>query len=178
MKDLVKKAQKGDKESFGILINTVQKKAYRVAYTYLKNSEDSMDAVCDSVEVAFKKLGQLKNRDNFETWFIRIVINKCNMQLRKRKSIDKMLDKLEKIDHVNNENPYSIEDKVLLREKLKHMKPTDRKILFMKYWMDFKLKDIAESLHMPVGTVKTRLYGSLKSLKEDMGVGVSDEEKR
>lgn len=178
MKDLVKKAQKGDKESFGLLISTVQKKAYRVAYTYLKNSEDSMDAVCDSVEVAFKKLGQLKNIEYFETWFIRIVINQCNMQLRKRKSIEKMFNKLEKMDYENNENLYSIEDKLLLREKLKNIKATDRKILFMKYWMGLKLKDIAESLQMPVGTVKTKLYGSLKSLKEDMGVEVSDEEKR
>lgn len=89
-----------------------------------------------------------------------------------------MLNKLEKMDYGNNENDYSIEDKVVLREKLTHMKVTDRKILYMKYWMDLKLKEIAENLQMPVGTVKTRLYGNLKSLKEDMGVGVSDEEKR
>ena len=50
MVELVKKAKRGDKESFALLVNQVKDKAYKVAFTYLKNKEDSLDAVMEASE--------------------------------------------------------------------------------------------------------------------------------
>jgi len=180
---LIKKAQKGDKESFGLLIANVQDKAYRVAYGYLKNPEDSMDAVCDSVEIAYKKLGQLKKAEFFETWFIRIVINQCNMHLRKREKIKTMVHQLECLEDMGKVSEESGSDGKeetlkIMEEKLLHMNEIDRNILHMKYWTGAKIREIAEMLKMPEGSVKTRLYGSLKKLKREISLEVDNDEGR
>ncbi|WP_157950144.1 sigma-70 family RNA polymerase sigma factor [Vallitalea okinawensis] len=164
----MKKAKKGDKESFGQLITLVQDKAYRVAYSYLKNEEDSMDAVCDSVEKAYIKIGGLRNSEYFQTWFMKIVINTSIQLLNKRKKREKIFSTL--CDEAVYTTENSIEDNIYIDEILNKMNKRDQKILYLRYWKDEKIKDIAERLNMPINSVKTRLYSSLKSIKNDMEV--------
>ena len=91
---LIRKAKRGDPDSFDQLIQQVRDQAYRVAYCYLHNEYDSMDAVCDGVEKAFRNLKKLKEPKYFRTWFIRIVINECKLQLRAKEKVTEMADSI------------------------------------------------------------------------------------
>lgn len=169
VEDLVKKARSGDKDSFSKLISGIQDQAYRVAYSYLKDEEDSLDAVCDSVEKAFIKLNTLRQPKYFKRWFLKIVQNTSLQYLRKRKTKEQFIEK-SKGENILCEVDASREDILDLRENLAKLSSSDREILYQRYWQDKKLKDIASSLHMPINSVKTRLYSSLGKLRNQMEV--------
>jgi len=167
MVELVKKAKKGNKDSFALLVEQVKDKAYKVAFTYLKNKEDSLDAVYDGVVTAYSKIHTLKKAEYFETWFIRIVINCCKMQLRDRKKCDKIVEVLQERNSLYKEEKYR-EEIIILHESLMRMKPLDRKIIHMKFTLGYKIKDISEILNMQESAVKNKIYRGVKKLREDV----------
>jgi len=151
----VRKAVNGDKLSFS-------NDAYRIAYCYLNNAEDSMDAVCDAVEKALRNIRTLREPGFFKTWFIRIVINECKIQLRKRKTVIFMADKLYKDESYMSD---AKEEAIDLQELLKKLEPLDRLLIYMKYYLGYTLEEIAGTVNLPPGTVKSRIYRNLKSLR-------------
>ena len=64
---MVVKARKGNKDAFSQIIYEVKDEAYRLAFCYLHNSDDSMDAVCNGIEKAFVHIKKLKNPKYFKT---------------------------------------------------------------------------------------------------------------
>ncbi len=138
-----------------------------------------MDAVCESIEICFKKLKQLESPQYFETWFIRIVINQCKMQLRKRKKLEGVVELLQNQSQGEEEvnNFTSNQNLEKLREKVSSLSELDRKILYMRFWMNCRLKEISNNLNIPLSTVKTRLYSGLKKLKHEMNMEASNDER-
>lgn len=160
---LVKKAVKGDRESFTQIVLEIKDQAYRVAYSYLQNEEDSMDAVCDAMEKAFRGIGKLKDERLFKTWFIRIVINESKLQLsRKKRTID-LADRLykEQLTEVYENRDEGLD----LKAVLKDLDRMERLIIYLKYFLGYSLEEIAEMVNLPLGTVKTKLYSNLKVIR-------------
>ncbi|HPT79521.1 MAG TPA: sigma-70 family RNA polymerase sigma factor [Candidatus Atribacteria bacterium] len=159
----VKRAKKGDTESFTQLVLEIKDQAYRIAYSYLQNEQDSMDAVCDAMEKAYKNLRKLRDDSLFKTWFIRIVINEAKLQLGKRKQAILAADRL--FSRQTSEDHESLEERMDLQQILRQMDRTERLIIYLKYFAGYTLEEIADLVNMPVGTVKTRLYGNLKAIR-------------
>lgn len=165
MTELVRQSKKGDKDSFGTLINNVKEKAYKLAYTYLRNEEDSMDAVCEGVLIAYKKLHTLKKDEFFETWFMRIVINECKKSLKSREKAVNL------VKFIQEKEPAYLEDNnrelmILVKDRLKKMNEKDRKIIYLKFFLGYKFKDIADQMDMPLSSVKSRAYRGIDELKK------------
>lgn len=165
---LIINAQKGDKESFTAAVLQINDQAYKIAYCYLHNEEDSMDAVCEAVEKALRNIKKLREPSFFKTWFIRIVINECKMQLRiKGKAIN--------IEDALQEDAYPMdrvagEERIDLQKQLKQLAPIERNMIYMKYYLGYTLDEISEILKMPVGTVKTKIYNCLKKMREKLEI--------
>lgn len=157
---LVRKARKGDKESFAEAVMLVKDQAYRIAYCYLHDREDSMDAVCDAVEKAFCNIKKLKDPRYFKTWFIRITINECKHRLRYRQRIESLADDIQ-----SNDSHKMREDKLDLDVLLNGLPAAERILIYMKYYMGYTLEEIANLMEMPEGTVKTKIYGNLRKMK-------------
>ncbi len=150
-----------DKEDFAKKVTSVKEQAYRIAYCYLYDEQDSIDAVCEAVEKAFRNIKKIKDPDLFKTWFIRIVINECKMLLRKRRKTLFIIDKFYEQHYF-----IDIDEKIDLDTILKRMNTNDRALLFMKYYLGYTFEEIADIAHLPVGTVKTRIYGNMKVLRK------------
>ncbi|WP_051271821.1 sigma-70 family RNA polymerase sigma factor [Shimazuella kribbensis] len=163
MEQLIREAQKGDWESFSQAVFSVKDQAYRIAYCYLYEENDSMDVVCDAMEKAYVKIKSLREPKFFTTWFIRIVINECKAQLKKKKTISFVAD------HASHRtvNPEEVVD---LKMALQSLSPSDRVIVQMKYFLGYTFTEIAEAIGMPEGTVKTKLYQTLKLLKSKLAL--------
>ncbi|CAG9357640.1 RNA polymerase ECF-type sigma factor [Clostridium perfringens] len=97
---MVFQAKKGDKDAFLSLIDENRLSIYRVARGILNNKEDIEDALQNTIIKSYEKIGTLKKDEFFKTWIIRILINECNLILRRNKKTI-FLDKLE------NEKSYS-----------------------------------------------------------------------
>lgn len=171
IKALVKKAGKGDADAFAQLMEQVKVQAYRMAYTYVKNEEDALEVVSESVYKAYKSIASLRNPDYFTTWFMRIVINSAITLLGKRKNqiyLDDCVD--EKELAVGDENEFSA-DRIDLYHAIDRLSPENKSLIVLRFYQDLKLEEIADVLQIPLSTVKSRLYKVLKLLKADLEGG-------
>lgn len=157
---------KYDKKQFTQAVMEVKDQAYRIAFCYLHNEADSMDAVCDAVEKAFIHMDKLRNSTIFKTWFIRIVINECKQQLRARKRIVYMPDTTELCTP-----DADITSRLDLESLLRKLPAADRILIYMKYYLGYTLEEIAQATNMSCGTVKTRIYSNLKKFKLQLEAG-------
>jgi RNA polymerase sigma-70 factor (ECF subfamily) len=134
---------------------------YRVAYSYVKNEQDALDIIQDSIYKALNSVEKLKEIKFIKTWFYRIVVNCSIDYLRKNKKYSNFLEveQLEKIecyeDHTNLDLKKNLDD---LPEKY-------RIIIVLRFFEDLKIEEIAKILDENVNTVKTRLYQGLKKLR-------------
>ncbi|REK55297.1 MAG: RNA polymerase subunit sigma-24 [Thermobacillus sp.] len=160
------KAQKGDYESFEAVVLKLKDKAYHIAYSYLRDEADSMDAVCDAVEKALTNLKQLKEPKYFSTWFIRIVINECKTQMRKRRSIIRLADALYDQGARTTANDEAMD----LEQTLAALPPLERLLVKMKYVFGYSFEEIAEVTELPTNTVKSKVYATLRQMRIKMEV--------
>lgn len=72
-------------EEFLSNIKRIQEKMYRIAFQYLSNKTSAIEAVDEATYIGFKKLNQLKNKEYFDTWIIRILINVCLKEIKHNK---------------------------------------------------------------------------------------------
>lgn len=87
IEELVILAKKRDADAFTKLMQTQMQNMYKTARALLENDEDAADAISDTILACWEKLDQLKNPEYFRTWMTRILINKCNDILRKKKEL-------------------------------------------------------------------------------------------
>lgn len=134
---------------------------YRVAYSYVRNEQDALDIIQDSIYKALNSVEKLKEIKFIKTWFYRIVVNCSIDYLRRNKKYSDFLvkEQLEKIesyeDHTNLDLKKNLDD---LPEKY-------RIIIVLRFFEDLKIEEIAKILDENVNTVKTRLYQGLKKLR-------------
>lgn len=141
---------------------------YRVAYTILHDDDACRDALQDAALKAWEKRGTLRERRFFRTWFTRILINTCYDTVRKRGRIVS----LEEIREQAAPPPDLTLSLALhsLPEKL-------RLPLMLCYSEGMSYQEIAETLRLPLATVRGRIHrakGELRKELDDSPAGESD----
>ena len=142
-----------------------QEKFYRLAFSYLKNQEDALDAVQNAVCKALAHYPELKNEEAYKTWMYQIVINESLTLLRARKRFvlaDE--DGLWEIPY--EEKQYELHDD--LYDQIGRMETDTQSIIKLRYFEELELREIAQVLKMNLNTVKTKLYRGLRILKVAM----------
>lgn len=164
---LVRKAIRGNFKAYSILVQELKNEGYKLAYTILRNEHDSIDAYLQAVEKGLKNIKNLKEAKYFKTWFLRIVINEA-------KNIVKKDNKVVFLNDLGKENTASgdgdKESKIDLEVALSKVEPEVREMIELKFYMGYKLDEIADIMDVPVGTVKGKMYSALKNMKKDLEV--------
>ena len=164
---LVRKAISGNFKAYSILVQELKDEGYKLAYTILKSEHDSINAYLQAVEKGLKNIKNLKEAKYFKTWFLRIVINEA-------KNIVKKDNKVVFLNDLGKENTVSggcdKESKIDLEMALSKVEPEVREMIELKFYMGYKLDEIAEIMDIPVGTVKGKMYSALKNMKKDLEV--------
>lgn len=138
---------------------------YRLAYSYVKNKEDALDIVQDSIYKAMTHIDGLKDPEAVKSWFYRIVVNTALDFLRRNKKVRTMDH--ETIDmHVSGtEDDYTNFD---LTRTLEELPEKYRSVIVLRYFEDMKIEEVAAVLGENVNTVKTRLYQALRVMRIKM----------
>ncbi len=160
---LVKRAKKGDKEALLNLIMFQKDQYYKLAYVYLNNKEDSLDALEDMIVILYEKIKTLKKIEFFYSWSKSILVNICRKKLKERKKIIFTDEQLLENETISEE---SIEDKLAIEFCINNLSLAQQETIKLKYYIDMDYSTIASMLNIPIGTVKSRLSISLKKLKE------------
>lgn len=164
--DLVKKAKLGEEEALIKLIMDKKLEYYKLAYVYMKNEEDSLDAMQDMIVILYENISNLKKNELFYSWSKKILVNCCKKLLRKRKkdiSLELIKEKMSKevIEQKNNE--------IMLEEELLKLSKKHQEVIKLRYFLDMDYKSISEILKIPIGTVKSRIAIGIKNLKKSFG---------
>jgi len=145
-----------------------QEKFYRMAFGYMKNEQDALDAVHDAVVKILQNRSQVKSPEYFETWAYRILINECLMTLRRQKKVVYLQedDLLEDItDRTEKQEEY-----IDLYHSMDRLPAKLKTVVLLRFFEDMKFEKIAEITGDNINTVKSRLYKALKVLKLDLEV--------
>jgi RNA polymerase sigma-70 factor (ECF subfamily) len=163
---LVKKAKQGDKEALVHLIMVQKQEYYKLAYVYMRNSEDAMDAMEDMIVILHESISRLKNESSFYSWSKTILVNCCKKNLKKNNKVI-LFDTLEK---EQNDNSLEQKDEQLRMERLLcELNLKQQEAIRLHYFMDMDYQSIAELLKIPIGTVKSRISIGLNKLKAVLG---------
>ena len=163
---MVKKAKQGDKEALVQLIMAEKQAYYKLAYVYMKNSEDAMDAMEDMILILYENIDRLKNENSFYSWSNTILVNCCKSSLKKKSKVVF----LENLQEEKLHYPVEEKDEQLRLEKhLGELNPKQQEAIRLRYFMDMDYQSIAELLKIPLGTVKSRISVGLNKLKVVLG---------
>jgi RNA polymerase sigma-70 factor (ECF subfamily) len=162
--ELVRKAKKGDNAAFAELIQSSQEKLYRIAYSYVRNKDDALDIVSESVYKAFVNLESLKNPSYFNTWIIRIAINQSINFINKGRKV-MLKENIELNAAKNTPEPDEAFD---LHTAMDRLDENQKAVIILKYFEDLTIAQVAEIMNRPVGTIKTYLHGALKNLRLEL----------
>ncbi|MDF2534922.1 MAG: polymerase subunit sigma-70 [Bacillales bacterium] len=149
------------------LITENKEKFYRLAFSYVKNKDDALDIVQESIQKALLTVGNLKDEQKLKSWFYRIVVNKSLDFLRKHRRVNVMDDAtLEFFSNVN----YDVYRDIDLERSLDNLPEKFRTVVILRYFEDLKIEEIAEILKENQNTIKTRLYRALSMLRIQMDI--------
>ncbi len=163
----VKKAQKGDKEALLELIMDQKEEYYRLAYAFMKNPEDALDALEDMILKVYENVQGLRDPEAFYTWSKTILVNCCKGSLRKKKKVIP----LKELPEEGYEESYSEQEELVdFESHLSGLNPKYQEVLRLRFLLDMEYEKIAQILEIPLGTVKSRIHTGLKRLRERLGV--------
>lgn len=161
----IRLAQKGDDNAFYELLSERKSQLYKTAFAYVKNKEEAMDIVSETVYKAYISIKKLKEPSLFNTWLTRILINT---------SLDSINKSSRVVSFEENVSPDTLlvlnEDEGIidLKVAVDRLHGKYKTIVILKYFQDMTLVEIAKVLQCPLGTAKTMLHKALGELRLDL----------
>jgi RNA polymerase sigma-70 factor (ECF subfamily) len=155
---------------------------YRRAYRLLGNAADAEDAVQDALLAAYTHLNQFKGQSKFGTWLTSIVLNCARLQLRRRQGhvnvpLGESIGETEThsvgerlVDHRPNPEDQCRDSELSARLTHFHVQlsPTQRRTLQLRDVDGLSIRETAQILGIPIGTVKAHSARARKKLKDLM----------
>jgi RNA polymerase sigma-70 factor (ECF subfamily) len=114
---------------------------------------------------AWRDLPGLRDPDRFMPWLHRLTVNACLdvARRRQRRSIEVELTPIA-MPSVADETA-GVADRELVDDALRHLEPEFRAVVVLHYFLGMPLQDVAVSMRIPIGTVKSRLHRSLRTMR-------------
>ena len=153
-----------EKEAFEERLLDLGGAMYRVAASILPRQCDREDAIQDTILAALQKRERLREERALRAWVMRILVNKCYSILREQQR-ERSTDVLPEVAW---ESPADAD--LMLRDLLLSLPEEQRLILVLFYVEGYRLREIAEILHLPVGTVQSRLHRAKQILRHDVAL--------
>lgn len=148
-----------DRETFSRLIREYTPALYRLALGILHNREDAEDVVSESVLKAYEKLSTLRKPECFRAWLMQIAFNEAKRVYTKNKRYT-LTENIEDYMPAFEDEHHELWDIVM------ELDIDYREVIILYFYEQFSIKEIAQILHIPEGTVKSRLSRAKKKLKE------------
>ena len=171
---LVKKAIKGNKKAYGMLVETYQTYLYQTAFLYVKNEQDALDAVQNCVMKGMVAISKLREPAYFKTWLTKILIN--GIYRAKEKTVP--IVSLEEYQEKAPEDSFLAEERIDLYEAIDLLRSAYKNVIILYYFSNMRIKEIADIMDIPEGTVKGYLARAKKELKKSLQEETSHEQRK
>jgi RNA polymerase sigma-70 factor (ECF subfamily) len=186
--ELVRRAQNDDSWAIEQLVLRYQKKVHAIAFRMLAgDAEEARDRTQDAFLQAFRRIKQFKGKSSFYTWLYRIVINTCIDARRRRRrwqerflpgrfekhkgaapqtSLEEVADTDSNSDPLATASRRQLEDDV--KSVLNNLSTRQRTIFQLKVFQEMSIAEIAESMGLAQGTVKSHLFRATRIVQKKL----------
>ena len=172
---IIERALTGDADAFGDLVRRWERRIFALSYGMLGREEDARDATQETFIAAFRNLRGFRGDAKVSSWLHRIAVNQCITRQRRAKVRGEtaLEDEQEKnAGSFATPSAFSPSRVVEQREVPQAVRravnglPVElRQVIVMKEFEELTFKEIADTLDLPLSTVKSRLYTALKQLQ-------------
>lgn len=167
---LIQRAQKGDQDAFATLVDEHQRYVYNLAFRVLKDENEALDLTQETFVRAWTALPNFKGQSQFRTWLYRIVTNLCYNRLPNlRRSLndlgDDVMEEVPDFDNPAREFE-STETRKYLHQAIEHLDENYRLLITLRYQHELSYEEIASTLNLPLGTVKTGIFRAKEQLRK------------
>ena len=167
---LVQKAQRGDQHAYAQLLNRYWDSVFFMIFKMLHNKDDAEDLTIEAFGKAFKFIHNYEPEFAFSTWLFKIANNNAIDFLRKQHTKTISIDSQGR--DTNEDNPVQLQsdtpdpEEVLIHKQkteflktiVKELKPRYSRLVQLRYFEEYSYEEIAETLNLPLGTVKAQLF--------------------
>ena len=177
---LIERAKQGELDAFRELVEGSRMNVYRLAFDLTGNKHDAEDLSQEVFLKAFRSLASFRGDSKWSTWLYRITVN-TNLDHRKKKSEQLMSYR----DDITEEEPAAMADAQpanpspdriaegsLIQRRIEHalgrLSPRERAVFVLRHYHDLPLKQIAGSLRISEGAVKSFLFRAIQRLQKEL----------
>lgn len=176
--DLIQLCLAGHRDAFDSLVTRHYRAIYNMVYRMLGNSEDAADLTQEAFVRIYTRLDTFQLDRSFLAWARTVASNLCIDHLRRRRtppvSLDERLESGQQ--HADFGPGVSPEEQLEMAEDsrrvlaaVQQLPEKQRAVLVLRHIEGLKLEEIAETLRMPLGTVKTMLFRGREAVRKMVG---------
>jgi len=162
---MVERAQAGDAEAFDSLARGAADRLMAIAYRILRDIGRAEDAVQSTLLTAWRQLPGLRDPDRFDAWLHRLLVHACYAEARKARSQRHEVEFLPVHEPLTSDHTLTIDDRDQLERAFRRLSPEHRAVVVLKHELGLSQPEIAATLGIPLGTVKSRLHSAISTLR-------------
>ena len=172
---LVEMALSNDADAFAEIVRRWERKIFALCFGMLGGDEEAHDATQETFISAYRNLSGFRGEAKVSSWLHRIAVNQCLTKKRRAKVRGETALENENEDENNSffaplhQSPArqteQSERLAVVRKAVASLPPELKQVVVMKEFEELTFQEIAETLELPLSTVKSRLYTALKQLK-------------
>jgi len=170
---LLERCRNGDGDAFEALLERHQSACFGLAVRILGDRDEAMDALQDSCIKAWRGIGDQRG-GSFRSWMNSIVARTCLDRIRTRRPQLALVDEEDRVIPLLDPSP-GPESSALSRERIRAIErglslltPEHRAVILMRDLSGMSYEEIAASLEVPVGTVRSRLARARSGLQAEL----------
>ncbi len=162
---LVERARQGDHDAFAELARAAVVRLDHAARLILRDPELARDAVQEGLIRAWRDLPGLRDPARFDAWLHRLTVNSCIDVTRRRRWRPIEVELTPMHAPATGDMAGRLADRDLVDRFLRHLDERERAIVVLHYYLGLPLTEVAATLQIPVGTVKSRLHRALAAMR-------------
>jgi RNA polymerase sigma-70 factor (ECF subfamily) len=174
--EIIRRAQQGDAEAFGILFRKHKTRVYALCLRMTRNAAEAEDLMQDAFLHVFRKLSAFRADSALSTWLYRVTVNTVLMHFRKKTLCTVSADKPSTNDQNSNPTPREFPttdfrlagsvDRLALNRALEELPVGYRRIFLLHEIAGYEHREIATFLGCSVGNSKSQLHKARQRIRE------------
>jgi RNA polymerase sigma-70 factor, ECF subfamily len=165
MRELVERAKAGDRDAFSELGRAWVDRLYAIACLILRDPERARDATQEALVAGWRDIRSLRDPDRFEPWLRRILVNACYREARRDRARLRVEQHVARLDVDGQDPAAALADRDELERGFRRLAPDQRALIALHFYLGLPLQETADSLGLPLGTVKSRLHRAVQELR-------------
>jgi RNA polymerase sigma-70 factor (ECF subfamily) len=163
--ELVLRAQRGDQQAFASLAVAAGDRLHAVAHRILRDIDLAEDATQQALLAIWRDLPTLRDPARFDAWSYRLLVRACYAEGRRSRQWSPNLRVLPADEPAGADAMSSVVDRDQLERGFRRLSIDQRAVVVLHHYLDMPLDVVAETLGVPIGTVRSRLHHAMRGLR-------------